>query len=332
MKIEKLPNGYYRVRQQYKGKRYSINFDHKPTTKEVNIAMAERMSSQGNNSTIEGSLSEYADKYISKCEKDDKSPSTIKGYHSIKRNTPSWFLNTELAKITEEDYQKLIDEYYKAHSGKSTRNMYSFWHSILAEYRPYLKLSVKLPPKEKKHEYEPTTQNIKDILEYSKGTRYYLPLRLASIGLRRGEICALTYKDLDKNNVLTINKDIVVDSDNKQVIKNSPKTDASNRRILVPSDIADLIRESEIVFDGNMHTINEFLHKAQDKLEIPRFRLHIMRHFAAAYMLKNGFTTVQIEDYMGWEHGSTVMQKVYAYNLDPQDSQKDIASIFSNLS
>lgn len=331
MKIEKLPNGYYRVRQQYKGKRYSINFDHKPTQKEINIAMAERMNDIEDKTVENGSMELFADKHIEKLRKKEKSPTTIKSYNSIKKNTPEWFLKTELAKVTEEDYQKVTDEYYETHSSKSTRSLYSFWHCVLKSYRPHLSISVTLPEREKKYEYQPSTKDVKRILEYSKDTRYYLPLRLASIGLRRGEFCCLTEKDINEDNILTINKDMVIDEDNKHVIKNTPKTDASNRRILIPSDIADMIRENKIVFDGNMHTINEYLHKCQDALEIPRFRLHIMRHFAAAYMLKKGFTSIQIEDYMGWEHGSTVMQKVYAYNLDPEESQVDIASVFLDL-
>lgn len=330
MKVEKLPNGFYRVRQQYNGKRFSVNFDHRPTNKEINTALAEKMN-KFRVCSVEGSLDYYAMKYIAKVEEDGKSPSTIRGYKSIRKNTADWFKNTAIAKVTEEDYQNIVDEYYEDHSSKSTRNFFSFWHSVLREYRPLFEITVKLPPKEKKHEYEPTTDDIKRILEYSKDSRYYLSLRMASLGLRRGEWCAISTKDLNEKNVLSINKDMVVTSDNKQIIKNTPKTEASNRRILIPSDVAELIRENGVVFDGNMHTINHYLHKCQDALDIPRFRLHIMRHFAAAFMLKNGFTTVQIEDYMGWEHGSTVMQKVYAYNLDPHDSQKDIATVFKSL-
>lgn len=331
MKIEKLPSGSYRIRQQYHGRRYNITFDHKPSQKEINIALAERMSSQGDYSAPEGTLEQYANKYLAQSKKDGKSPSTIKGYSSIKKNTPIWFKRLDLNKTTEADFQKVVDEYYETHSSKSTRLFYSFWHSISAEYRPYLALKVKLPDKEKKVEYQPSTKDVKRILEYAKESRYYLVLRLASIGLRRGEACAITSKDLNEDNILTINKDMIIDENNKQIIKPEPKTMASNRRILIASDIADLIRQQETVFDGNMHTINEYLHKCQDALEIPRFRLHILRHFAAAYMLKKGFTVVQIEDYLGWEHGSSVMQKVYSYNLDPEDSQKDIASIFSDL-
>lgn len=330
MRIEKLSNGTYRVRQQSEGKRYCVTFDHKPTAKEINIAMAEKMS-KFREFTKAGSLTQYSTMYIEMKEQEGKSPSTIRGYKSIIKNTPEWFKNTQLSKVTEKDYQNVVDDYYEDHSSKSTRNLYSFWHSILREYRPYFEITIKLPPKDKKHEYEPTTDDIKRILEHCKGTRYYLPLRLASMGLRRGEFCAITAKDVNNKNVLTINKDMVLNSDNEQVLKDTPKTEASNRRILIPAEIADMIREQGTVFNGNMHTINHYLHKCQDKLGIPRFRLHIMRHFAAALMLKNGFSRVQIEDFMGWEHGSQVMLRVYAYNLDPHDSQKDIASVFDSL-
>lgn len=331
MKIEKMPNGKFRIRQQYKGKRICITFDHKPSVKEINCVLAERQSMADDENIESGKMSSFADRYLdNKCT--EKSPTTIKGYKSIKKNTPTWFLNEDLLKVTSDTVQAVVDEYLEKHSAKSTRLFYSFWKCVIDSYRPFVKLSIKLPTLSKKHEYEPTTKDIKAILEYAKDSRYYIPLKLASIGLRRGEACAITDKDINDDNILTINKDMIVDEFNKQVIKNTPKTDASNRRILIPGDLADMIRDSGKAFDGNMHTINEYLHKCQDALKIPRFRLHILRHFAAAYLLKNGFTSVQIEDYMGWEHGSSVMQKVYAYNLDPHESQKDIASIFSELS
>ena len=42
MKLEKLPSGSYRAQKMYKGKRYRITFDHKPSEKELTIAFAEK--------------------------------------------------------------------------------------------------------------------------------------------------------------------------------------------------------------------------------------------------------------------------------------------------
>lgn len=40
MKIEKLPSRSFRIRKMYKGKMYSVTFEHKPTQKEAMQAMA----------------------------------------------------------------------------------------------------------------------------------------------------------------------------------------------------------------------------------------------------------------------------------------------------
>lgn len=59
----------------------------------------------------------------------------------------------------------------------------------------------------------PTSGEVKLILEKATGTKYYIPLLLACYGLRRSEILALELSDLSDNNILTINKAMVVGSD-----------------------------------------------------------------------------------------------------------------------
>lgn len=86
MKIEKYRNGY-RIRQQYNGKRYSVILPYKPTQKEALMLLAEKMDKPENSQANScKSLGEYMDKYISYCEKSNKSPSTIRGYESLKKN------------------------------------------------------------------------------------------------------------------------------------------------------------------------------------------------------------------------------------------------------
>lgn len=330
MKIEKFKNSY-RVRKTYKNKTYCLYFgEKKPTQTEIAIALAKKIE-ECNGNAAPGTVKDYTNRYIDALRKEGKSTTTLNAYNSILNNTPDWFLKTELDKVTSSVMQKVIDEYSEKHSPKSTANFNGLYRCVLASFCPDRVISVKLPKREKKIEYEPSTKDIQAILKYAKGSRYELFLRLASIGLRRGEAAAITVADLSKDNVLTIDKDMVLDENNKYIIKDHPKTSASYRRILIPSDTADLLRKQEKVFDGNLHTINEYLHKVQDALKIPRFRLHIMRHFAAAYLVKNGFTKNQVLEYCGWEKGSSVMEKVYSYNLDPEESQKDIASVFNNL-
>ena len=45
MKVEKLPSGSFRVRKTYKGKSYSLTFDHRPTKDMILQALMERVQS-----------------------------------------------------------------------------------------------------------------------------------------------------------------------------------------------------------------------------------------------------------------------------------------------
>lgn len=327
MTIDKLPSGSYRIRQQYKGKRYSITVPYKPTQKEALKLLSDEMYKAPNN-TPQGSYQSVKDvinNFIDKREKDGLSPVTVLNYLSIVNNISDDFLSMRASDVTREDFQREVDRYSAKTAPKTVRNFYSLIKSALAEYGLNFGGLIKLPPMQKKAEYEPATRDIQRILDASVGTRYEIPYRLAVLGLRRGEIVAITAADLDDNNVLTVNKDLVLNKHRKYVIKNKPKTEESNRRILIPASLAEQIRAQGFAYNGDPHSINKYLHTFQDKLGIPRFRLHMFRHFCAAYLHKEGFTDQQILSYGGWSNSSDIMKRVYRYNLDPEESQKDIS-------
>ncbi len=333
MTIDQRASGKWRIRQMVNRKAYCIEVDHKPTKKEANILMQEYLAEHlceraGADSRT---FSRIAEDLVARKEKAGLSPSTIRSYVIILRNLPDWWLDTPVDGINGKLLQRLVNEYGKTRSPKSVRNMYGLIKVIIASARPDFVFDTKLPAVDRKIEYEPTSDDVARILARAKGTRYEAPLTLAVLGLRRGEALAITPDDIDDFNVCTINKDIVQNKHEEYVIKQSPKTKASNRKILLPEALANLIRKQGCVFDGNPHTINETLHKFQDELGIPRFRLHMLRHFSAAYMLAQGFNMRQIEQYCGWERGSNVAQKIYTYNLDPAQAQARIVGSFSGL-
>lgn len=326
MNIRKLPSGSYQISQMVNGKRYYVTTKTKPKKFEAEELIQQKI--YGSAIPFTDSVMEKALSYIAKCEKDGKSPTTTYNYRSIVKNTPAWFLDKKPSDLTTNDLQKLIDEYSNNHSPKSTRNLSGFYKCVLADFGYLYNMSIKLPAKSKKAEYEPTTKDVRQILKACEGTPYEIVIKLCSIGLRRGEAIAITKEDLNEDDVLTINKDIVY-SNNGYVLKDHPKTEASNRRIKIPGNIAELIRNSDKVYSLGPNTIGKYFTNLLDELGIPHFRMHILRHYAAAYLHKNGFTDRQIMAYMGWETAST-MHNVYNYNLDPEESQKDIVDIFSN--
>lgn len=329
MTIEKRGDSY-RITQMYKGKRYRVNVDHKPTQKEATILLAKAMDQDIPTHNETGTMNTFGAKFINK--KESKlSPTTIKGYDKILRNSPSWFLDTNLYDVNESIMQKLIKEYSENHAPKSVKNFHGFWHSILEEYRPNLKYSVKLPSTVKKIEYEPTTKDIKAITEYSKGTRYENIIRLCVLGLRRGEAMCITSKDIDSDNVLTVSKDLVIDVNNNSIIKDHPKTSASYRRIPIDDDLVESIKaNNKIAYNGSTSALNKFLKKAQDELGIPHFKLHMLRHFCAALLHYKGFTDEQVMSWMGWDDPSTMI-RVYRYNLDPHENMASMKNAFNSF-
>lgn len=334
MTIEQLPSGSYRIRQMYDGKRYSITLPYKPSKKEAITLMAEKLNStprMTSHKGEKGTCKYFIDNFIAERETRGLSPATIRNYYSIVRNMSEDFLCARFYDVKQEDIQREVSKYSLEHSPKSTHNFYGLIHSVFASYRPEMSLSIKLPSKQNKAEYEPSTADIQKIIEASVGTRYECAYKLAVLGLRRGEIVAITAADIDENNVLTINKDIVLDKNNKYVVKDKPKTEDSYRRILIPKELADLIRKQGAAYTGDPHSINKYLHTFQDKLGIPRFRLHMFRHFAVAYLHKAGFSDQQIVSYGGWSNSSDIMKRAYRYNLDPEESQKNISASLGGL-
>ena len=331
MTIEKLKSGSYRIKQMVNGKTYSVTVPTKPTQKEATILLADKMKEIVPEKKSDGlSVQAYFDKYIALKEKEGKSPTTIRGYHFLFKNTPSWFKDLRFYDVTQKDFQKAINEYKDGRSAKTTKNMASLVASVFAEYRDGIKFNVKLPTSEKLIQYEPTTEDIARIIEYSKDSRYYLLLQLTAMGVRRGEAMVITDKDIDIHNVLTIDKDYAVDKNNVVHIKDHPKTSASYRRIPIPEDLANAIREQGYVYNGSPHAINKFLSKAQKDLGIPHFRLHMMRHFCAAHLHSLNFTDEQIMSWQGWDDPST-MAKTYRYNLDPDKSLKAMTDSFKAI-
>ena len=147
-------------------------------------------------------------------------------------------------------------------------------------------------------------------------------------GLRRSEVCALTVEDLS-GNVLTINKALVEDSDRKWVIK-STKTEDSARQIIISDYLANLIRQQGYIYNGSAGQIWEYLRTVQDKLGIPRFPLHKMRHFYASYLHDLGYSPKQIQDSGGWKT-SKIMETVYQHALDVEQAKKNMANDIASL-
>lgn len=316
MKIEKLPSGSYRVRKMYKGKMYTVIFEGKPTQKEVMLKLSEKMGiEQKEKESMTFRIA--AEKYI-ELKRNVLSPSTIRGYSTVIRQISESFLNKNIYDITAVDVQKEINRYSKDRNPKSVQNYHGFISAVLGMFYPNLKLNTTLPQKVKNEPYIPSADDIKRILEYAKDTQFEIPIILACYGMRRSEICALTLEDIN-GDIAIINKAMVQD-ENKNWIVKSTKTTSGTREIIIPMEIADKIRDQGFVYKGYPNSITCYLGKIQNKLNIPHFSLHKLRHYFASQMSALGIPEADILKLGGWET-DRVMKTIYRHSMIDKEEQ-----------
>lgn len=320
MTIEKLPSGIYRIREMKNGKRYSVTVPFKPTKREAFDILQEYKTGKHSNVSF-GSACET---YIAS-KSHILSPSTLKEYKSTVKNLPDDLKAMPVDAVDNRTVQEYINAYSADHAPKSVRNRYGFIHAVLLFYDPDTKVSASLPQKIPHDGYVPTIEDIKRILEYDRDSIFYVPLYLATLSCRLSEICALTLDDLH-GNMLTINK-AKVQSENGYVVKPVAKTDASNRTIAIPAELADRIRSQGFIYPYAPRNVYKHLKRIQKKLGIPEFGVHRLRHFFASYSHDLGYSDAVIQSVGGW-NTPHVMKSVYRHAMNEDDAKKTMASDF----
>jgi len=316
MNIEKR-GSTYRVRMMIDGRRYSVTLDHKPTEKEsYNLIMKKVDTDTG----IKGTFNYFCKEYIA-VKENVLSPRTVREYINTVKYIPEWFLGLNLGEIKASDVQRCVNEISVGRSPKTVRNYHGFIAGVIGMYRPDFVLNTTLPQRKKQDNYIPTAEDVKRILELANDENRIF-LKLACMGLRRSEICALSVADLDENNILHINKALVLDKDNNFVVK-STKTTASTRDVPIPKDLADEIRKQGFVYRQSPNNVIKWLNRTQDQLGIPRFALHKLRHFFASTLAEKNVPAKTIMSLGGWETDA-VMKTVYQHNMKKEEEKRQI--------
>lgn len=245
------------------------------------------------------------------------SPATIVGYNNFANKVFVNIYDMDIDLITDEILQKEFNNLAMNKSPKSLRNYCAYLKSVFKEYSARKIINIKLPSKRKPELIIPTDEQMATIYETVKGKGLELPILLASkCGLRRSEIAALSYDDFDmKNNTVSINKALVINSENKYVLK-QPKSYAGYRTLDVPDNVMAIIKKRKKdnlpLLSVNSSTMSRNFARLMHELKMPGIRFHNLRHYYATMLLELGIPDKFAIEFTG--HSTTsILRDVYQH-------------------
>lgn len=162
-------------------------------------------------------------------------------------------------------------------------------------------------------------------------SNFYIPLQIAfHTGLRGGEVCALTWDNIDfDNKTLTVSKTLI--NKGKGIFETgSPKTESSFRTIAIGNTLIEILKNHKIYQDNNKkrykeyYTDSNFICTKENgelvttdslkylsrvvnyELQID-FNFHSLRHTHATMLLEGGANIKDIQERLGHSKLSTTM-------------------------
>lgn len=351
---------YRKKRDDWEG-RYTIDGERKSvygaTQEEVKLKLREILYTIDKNAYIAPNrmtITDWLKTWLEDYKKDIVKPTTFMRY----RVTVNTHIIPELGKIRlqdlkTEDIQRHINKKYKSGyakkfkdetkqptglSHRSVEYIYTTLHNALEQAFHNELISknvangVKLPHKVECEEIRVFTQEEqKKYIEACSSHPYRLAFLLAlATGLRLGELCALTWKDIDlKNGTIKITKNlqrVKIDANEKSKleIQQKPKTKSGIREIPILQEIIPLLEESKkdkgyiISGDGKMfepRRLTRYFDGIMKSLELEDITFHCLRHTFATRALEAGMNIKVLSDILGHKNISTTLD-LYGHVLE----------------
>ena len=195
-------------------------------------------------------------------------------------------------------------------------------------------IGCKLPPKKAKEMQVLTPPEITRFLIQAREEGYYeLFLLELTTGMRRGEILALKWRDLNlKTGELHISRQVL--KVNGKLLISTPKTKSSNRMILLPPEMLELLAElktrtdSEWIFPSpldltqprNPSAVYHRFQKILERANCKRVRFHDLRHTFATMALENGMDIKTLSAMIGHVSAETTLN-IYSHITDTMQQQ-----------
>lgn len=260
---------------------------------------------------------EAVKKYID-MKSDVLSTNTKRGYKTHLNNHYRTIECIQLDKLKQTDLQMWANDLAGTLSPKTIRNAYGLLTATLSFFNPGITYRVTLPQQIKPELYTPSDDDMEVLLSHIRYTELEKAVLLAAFGgLRRGEICALTDKDII-GNVVRINKSAARDNETGKIIIKQPKTKSSYRFVELPEFVADIVRPDQPgpIVRMYIEDVSKRFCNAVRECGLPHFRFHDCRSFTATTMHNLNIPNQYIQARHGWQ-SDRVMKERYQRTMEP---------------
>lgn len=264
-------------------------------------------------------LGEAIDNYISQRDA-VLSPSTIRGYKTIKRNRFQSVMEVCLDDLSPDDWQRIVNQEAKLPncSAKTLKNAWGFVSSVIANATGKTAPKIKLPqviPNERPF-LEP--EQIKPFIEAVHGTKVEIPALLALSSLRRSEIMALKWENIDfDNRMIKVRGAAVPDEHHHMTQKKENKNKSSTRNVpIMINELENALREARkpdgYIVTCNANTIWNSINRICAKNKLPIVGIHGLRHSFVSLAYHMNIPEKIVMDIGGWSDYQT-MRKIYTH-------------------
>ncbi|MBU3098345.1 MULTISPECIES: tyrosine-type recombinase/integrase [Clostridium] len=226
------------------------------------------------------------------------SPSTLQSYRIyINKHFEPYFGKYKISQITELMIKRYIAEKLKTLSSTTVRKhiyiLSAILEDILKHKNPCKYIEI---PEVAHYEYHIVSDDeYKTIREFFRGKSYEPIILLGALcGMRRGEIFALKWDDID-NKAQTIRIDQALCISDNGYVEKKTKSNNGFRTIAAPEEIFELLEIKrkkqkvikERIFPSRPDSFSSWFAECMTKLKLD-IRFHDLRHYHATWLYKNG--------------------------------------------
>lgn len=256
----------------------------------------------------------------------------------------------QIGSLRAEHVQKMVNDMIARNlSPKNIRDAYNninaaMKKAVVLRYVAYNPCEGVVLPKLKKYRAQVYDQKlIHQLLDMIRGTDLYLPVFLCvTVGLRRGEMLALRWDDIDFYNKLLKVRHNMVRGEKGYIIK-APKSEAGIRDIAIGDEVLEELRLARSQYladafsygpgfqnlgfvirqaDGSPYKPDSMTQKWERFLEesgLPKIRLHDLRHSNATALIQAGVNPRVVQQRLGHSDVSITLN-TYTHVLPEMDA------------